>query len=235
MKLSKKLLTAIAVSAIVLPLAAPATTALAADYGTPKEVVTKGGSTYYPSAVNNSYSSFSNGQTVTETLPYNENYQPNAANIQKYLEGYVNEFRKINNLDPIQWDATAAIKNYGDKRLAQLVQNDGPDGHKGYTVLNNQGINPGLGEALSFKTSGTHSDQETAYYLFYQWYGEIDPNAPIHGHMLNMVKKNTNATARVGVDSGNHAYAVLDAAPGTGGSIDFSSVQKMPGHTFIYE
>lgn len=235
MKFNKRILTAIAVSAIVLPLAAPTATALAADYGTPNTVVTKGGSTYFPSGVNNSYSSFNNGQTVTTTLPYNANYTPNAAKIQTYLEGYINDFRKVNGLNPIQWDANAKVAAFSDTRLQQLKDNNGPDGHAGYTALGNQGLNPGVSEGLTFKASGTHSDQETAYFLFYQWYGEIDPSSKVQGHMLNMVKKSTTASVRVGVSSDNKAYAVLNPTPGQGGTIDYSSVQKMPAHTFIYE
>jgi hypothetical protein len=235
MKLQKKVLTAVAISAIVLPVAIPATNVFAADYGAPTSVNTDGTWTDDVYAVNNSYDNSSNGQNITTKLPYNENYVPNAAKIQEYLEGYIDELRSINGLSNINWDKNTALKKFTDTRLAEMNKIGGPDGHKGFDPLF-YSQNPGMGldEGLTASLSGTHSDQEMAYYLFYNWYSEIKPGTPVTAHLENMVQKSTNGSVRVALDQNGDPYALINTSTQEGG-LQVSQVKKMPAHTFIYE
>lgn len=107
MKINKKLLSIVAISAIALPLALPATAQAAATLTVNDTTISIDENSPFNSddePYQSSYSDFSNGKEVKTVLPADADYVPNTAKIQKYLEGYINEFRHINGLSAVNWD-----------------------------------------------------------------------------------------------------------------------------------
>ncbi|AKP67898.1 hypothetical protein [Companilactobacillus ginsenosidimutans] len=230
MKISKRVLSFVAVSAIVLPTLAPTVANAATDNTNNAQ------STQVQAATDNakkvsSYSKFNNGDEVQTVLPYDTDYVANTDNIQKYMEQYIDEYRENNGLQDFNWDQDTATLNYTTKRMGQLEANDGMDGHAGFYADNNK---PKILESLGWVSDASNSDQETAYWLFSSWYNEINPAVKEHGHLFNMSRQPTNASIRVGKDTKGGIYVILVSGY-VSGDMNVSDLNKMPTHTFIYE
>lgn len=234
MKINKKLLSIVAISAIALPLALPATAQAAATLTVNDTTISIDENSPFNSddePYQSSYSDFSNGKEVKTVLPADADYVPNTAKIQKYLEGYINEFRHINGLSAVNWDQDSSINSFINKRVGQLDTVTAKNlSHDGYKKDKNK---PQVSENIVCASDGINSDQETAYYLFAEWYSEIDQNEADRGHLYNMLQESDSGSLRVSYTTDGYIYAV--GQNGSSHHISYQNIKKMPTHTFIYK